>query len=188
MKTHPGRIHAPARLLAVVLAFAGAAEVRSEAIDEILVTATRREQTTQEVPYNISALSGEELRAAGVTNLADLTRVIPGIAYADLGVRSAGVNNQLILRGLNSNAQGSINAYVETLTPAGVSTYMDNTPLFTNLKINDLERVEVLRGPPGYAVRSGLSRRYASLHLQQAGCRGVPGKGRDAHRVYGRRR
>jgi len=117
MKTHPGRIHAPARLLAVVLAFAGAAEVRSEAIDEILVTATRREQTTQEVPYNISALSGEELRAAGVTNLADLTRVIPGIAYADLGVRSAGVNNQLILRGLNSNAQGSINAYVETLTP-----------------------------------------------------------------------
>ena len=127
----------------------------AQVLEEIIVTATRRAQSVQDIPYNISALSGDQLDAAGVSSLTDLTRVVPGIAYADLGIRSAGVNNQLILRGLNANAQGSIGAFINNLTPAGVSTYMDNTPLFANIKINDLERVEVLRGPQGTLYGSG---------------------------------
>lgn len=130
-------------------------QCHAQVLEEIVVTATRRAQTVQDIPYNISAMTGEQLESAGVTSLTDLTRVIPGIAYADLGIRSAGVNNQLILRGLNANAQGSIGAFINNLTPAGVSTYIDNTPLFTNLKINDLERVEVLRGPQGTLYGSG---------------------------------
>lgn len=125
------------------------------ALEEIVVTATRRAQAVEDIPYAISALTGEQLEAANVTSLTDLARTIPGIAYADLGIRSVGVNNQLILRGLNANAPGSIGAYINNLTPAGVSTYMDNTPLFINLKINDLDRVEVLRGPQGTLYGAG---------------------------------
>lgn len=115
---------------------------------EILVTATRRAESVYDVPYNISAVSGEDLEAANVVNLADLTRIVPGVAYADLGAR-ASVNNQLILRGLNVAAAGGVNAFLANNTPAGVSTYFNDTPIFTNLKLNDLNRVEVLRGPQG---------------------------------------
>jgi outer membrane receptor protein involved in Fe transport len=142
-------------LSAAALVPTDGAYAQREAIEEVLVTATRRTERIQDIPYNISAMSGEQLEAAGVTSLVDLTRTIPGIAYADLGIRSAGVNNQLILRGLNANAQGSIGAYLNNLTPAGVSTYLDDTPLFANLRINDLDRVEVLRGPQGTLYGAG---------------------------------
>lgn len=122
---------------------------QSDILEEIIVTANRREQSIQDIPVNISAMTGGELEAAGVSSLADLSQVIPGLAYSDLGVRSGGVNNQLILRGLNTSAQGSIGAYIANLNPGAVSTYMDNTPLFTNLRMYDLARVEVLRGPQG---------------------------------------
>lgn len=140
---------------ALTLTFSHAVFAQGNVLEEITVTATRRAQGVQDIPYNISAMTGEQLEAAGVVSLSDLTRTIPGIAYADLGIRSAGVNNQLILRGLNANAQGSIGAFINNLTPAGVSTYMDNTPFFLNLKMNDLERVEVLRGPQGTLYGAG---------------------------------
>lgn len=117
--------------------------------DEIIVTATRRAQTIQDVPYSISAVSGADLEEANVADLADLTRLVPGVAFADLGARSSSINNQLILRGLNASASGGVNAFLANNTPAGVSTYLNDTPLFTNLKLTDLERVEVLRGPQG---------------------------------------
>lgn len=73
---------------------------QSDILEEIIVTANRREQSIQDIPVNISVMTGDELEAAGVSSLADLIQVIPGLAYSDLGVRSGGVNNQLILRGL----------------------------------------------------------------------------------------
>ena len=84
--------------------------------------------SVQDIPYNITAMTGDELETAGVFSLADLSRSVPGIAFADLGIRSGGVNNQLILRGLNTNAQGGISAFLPNLNPAGVSTYMDKHP------------------------------------------------------------
>lgn len=131
------------------------AHAASGALEEITVTATRRAANVQDIPYNISAISGDQLRNAGITDLTDLTRALPGVAYADLGIRSAGINSQLIMRGLNSNPEGSIGAYIPNSTPAAVSTYLDETPLFVNLKLADLKRVEVLRGPQGTLYGSG---------------------------------
>ena len=147
----------PVSLVAALLlvALPTIVSAQDDVLEEILVTATRRAMSVQDIPYNISAMTGDQLESAGVFSLADLSRAIPGIAYSDLGVRSSGVNNQLILRGLNANAQGSIGAYITNLTPAGVSTYMDDTPLFTNLRMNDLERVELLRGPQGTLYGAG---------------------------------
>lgn len=124
-------------------------------LEVITVTATRRDETIQDVPYNISAVSGQQMKDANVSSLVDLTRFVPGVAFADLGPRSSGLNNQLILRGLNANDQGGIGAFINQNTPAGVATYLNDTPLFTNLKIADLERVEVLRGPQGTLYGAG---------------------------------
>ena len=124
------------------------ASAQDAGIEEVIVTATRRAQSTQDVPYNISAVSGETLTDAGVSDIAELVRFIPGIVYADIGGRNAGMNSQIILRGLRGDPVGS-NGIVPSIAPSTVSTYIGETPIFVDVKLADLERVEVLRGPQG---------------------------------------
>jgi outer membrane receptor protein involved in Fe transport len=122
--------------------------------EEIVVTASRREQSVQDIPYNISAVGGADLDAAGITNLADITRVVPGLQSPDLGPRAAGVNSTFIIRGLNTNDL-SASSVAPNLSVPLVSTYIDEVPLFTNLRLGDIQRIEVLRGPQGTLYGSG---------------------------------
>jgi len=71
------------------------------ALEEIVVTATRRSESVLDVPYNISVLSGADLKNAGVLDFSDLMNAIPGVAGTDLGSRGD-INNNLILRGINA--------------------------------------------------------------------------------------
>ncbi|NIB37966.1 TonB-dependent receptor [Pseudomaricurvus alkylphenolicus] len=123
-------------------------------LEEIIVTAARRAQSVEEIPYNISAVSGNAIADAGISDLQSLTRMIPGLTSADTGVRGGGVNSNLIIRGLNTGS-ASNNTLQPNISVPLVSTYVDETPLFVNLKINDIERVEVLRGPQGTLYGSG---------------------------------
>jgi len=123
-------------------------------LEEIVVTASRRAQSVENIPYNISAVSGDAIANAGVDDLQSLSRMIPGLTSADLGPRAGGINSNLIIRGLNGNSPVE-NSSVPNLSVPLVSTYVDETPLFVNLKLNDIERVEVLRGPQGTLYGSG---------------------------------
>lgn len=122
-------------------------------LEEILVTATRRSESVQDIPYNITVISGDSIRRQGAFDVNDITRSIPGVAGPDLGSRS-GVSNSIIMRGINVGdpGQGSV---TRNLTVAAVSTYLNETPLFTNFRMVDMERVEVLRGPQGTLYGSG---------------------------------
>lgn len=122
-------------------------------IEEVVVTATKRAVSAQDIPYNISAISGDDLQDQGVTDLSKLTRSIPGLTYVDTGPRNAGVNSGLIIRGLNANPLGPNDSINNTSDP--VSTYLGDMPLFVNLLLKDIERVEVLRGPQGTLYGSG---------------------------------
>ncbi len=120
---------------------------------EILVTASRREQTVTSVPYNISAVTEEGLARNGVTDIAKLARSVPGVAIVDRGPREAGMNNTIVIRGIATGGAGA-------LTPAmpqsdTVSTYIGEAPLYVNMAIKDVERVEILRGPQGTLYGSG---------------------------------
>ena len=117
-------------------------------LEEVIVTATRRAQNVLEIPYNISAVSGDALGNAGVNDISELARFIPGIVYADIGGRNAGMNSQIILRGLRGDPVGT-NGIVPSIAPSTVSTYIGETAIFVDVKLADLERVEVLRGPQG---------------------------------------
>lgn len=133
-----------------------AAEVSAQqqtTLEEVVVTATRRAVSVQDIPYNISAVSGDTIRNTGVSDLNELVRLVPGLVTADLGA-DAGVNNSLIMRGLNANNPGTNNILPNVVEPA-VSTYLNDTPVFLNLKLVDIERVEVLRGPQGTLYGSG---------------------------------
>jgi len=135
------------------LALAQSTDTGSGLMDEILVTATRRETSVQDIPYNISAMSGSAIEQLNIVNQYDLLRSMHGITVIDRGYRNAGTVNSIVIRGLNvdSGAQGDI---MLNAVPT-VATYYDNTPIFANFLIKDIERVEVLRGPQGTLYGSG---------------------------------
>lgn len=122
-------------------------------LDVITVTAQRRSQNILDVPYNISAVDGSEIEDNEVLDTAELMRRIPGVGVIDRGPRNSNVVSGIRIRGLNvdSSALGdyAVGAH------ATVATYVDNTPLFANFLLSDIERVEVLRGPQGTLYGSG---------------------------------
>ena len=81
-------------VIAVGAALAGTAPLAEAqdgadgAIEEILVTATRREASVQDIPYNISAISGESLERQNVINQYDVLRAMHGITVVDRGYRT----------------------------------------------------------------------------------------------------
>ena len=121
---------------------------------EVVVTATRREASAQDLPISITAVSASELQDAGIGDIADLARSLAGVSYTDKGPFS-GVNGaNLIIRGLNSETTAGLPAAASPVVPP-VATYVDDTPLFVALRFQDLERVEILRGPQGTLYGSG---------------------------------
>ena len=119
----------------------------------IVVTATRREESIVDVPYNISAVSGDTIESAKTFDSAELLRSVPGVGVVDRGARNAGTINQVRIRGLNVDGNGLGDYSVSSV--ASVSTYLNDTPIFANFLLRDLERVEVLRGPQGTLYGSG---------------------------------
>lgn len=114
-------------------------------IEEILVTARKREENLQEVPISVTALSGTDLRNKSIASPVDLKYATPG-----LEVRSAGLqrnNLQFFLRGQGQSFG----------TSPGVVTYFSDAPVGNSPKVGignngqffDLESVQVFKGPQG---------------------------------------
>ncbi|WOX07093.1 TonB-dependent receptor [Microbulbifer pacificus] len=125
----------------------------AEPIEEIIVTATRRAQSVQDIPYNISAVAGEELESNNVTDSAEMMRSIAGLTVVDRGYRNSGTVNGVVIRGMNIDT--GANGDVPLSAVGTVATYVDDTPLYANFVLKDIERVEVLRGPQGTLYGSG---------------------------------
>lgn len=125
----------------------------SLSVEEIIVTATRREQSILDVPYNISAVSGEEIAASITLDNAELLRSVPGVGLVDQGPRNGAQFNSIRIRGIN--VEGSAFGDYAVASVATVATYVNDTPVFANIALVDLERVEVLRGPQGTLYGSG---------------------------------
>ncbi len=125
-----------------------ATSLSAQTIENVVVTAARRESTLQDIPYNISAVSSEALQQSRTTSLSDLSQIVAGISFADAGPTS---RSDIVLRGINSNATDTPSSNAV----APVSMYIGETPMFVSLQISDVERVEVLRGPQGTLYGSG---------------------------------
>ena len=122
-------------------------------IQEVVVTASHRAVSAQDLPISITAVTGAQLEAAGIQDIASLAHSMAGVNYTDKGPFSIN-GSSLIIRGLNSEGTAGQLALASPVVPA-VATYVDDTPLFFNLRLDDLNRVEVLRGPQGTLYGSG---------------------------------
>lgn len=122
-------------------------------LEEIIVTATRREASVLDIPYNITAVQGEDISAQNIITVSELMRTIPGVTVVDRGYRNAGTVNSIVIRGINIDSAANADIALSAVAP--VATYVDNTPIFANFILKDIERVEVLRGPQGTLYGSG---------------------------------
>ena len=123
---------------------------QSGTLEEVMVTATRRPQSIQDIPINITSISSQLIEQQRLTDLSDIARIVPGMTVIDQGPRSG---NTLTVRGLSA---GSIQATDQDNNGGGlVATYVGEVPLYIDLKLNDMERVEVLMGPQGTLYGAG---------------------------------
>jgi iron complex outermembrane recepter protein len=129
-------------------------EVSAQQLADIVVTATRREQTEQSVPISIEAFSAEDLTTGGIKNINDLAALTPGLQFAVPNGFSSAFTT-IAIRGLNTNTG-----------PPTVGLYLDDTVISSRLSglanqgnaypfVFDLNRVEVERGPQGTLFGAG---------------------------------
>lgn len=116
----------------------------SQIVGDIVVTAQRRSEPSQNVPIALTALSSDQLQRRGITQTLDLIRAVPNLqGSTNTGIGSA---NTYFLRGL-----GNVES-IATFDPP-VGTYVDDVYISrqnaNNFAFFDVDRIEVLRGPQG---------------------------------------
>ena len=136
-------------------ATAAAPSSDSDLIDEIVVTAQKRESALQDVPFSVAAASEQQIRDSGSTNIVDLSRNFAGLTITDLGPGQS----QVAIRGISA---GQVVRDLVGGVKESVGVYLDESAisqaLFTpDLELFDLERFEVLRGPQGTLFGAGSS-------------------------------
>ncbi len=124
-----------------------AKEISAEkSIEVIQISATRRKGTVQEAPLNITALDSDVMKEQNIGELADIARWVPGLTVTDQGGRSG---SPIIVRGLNTNSSGPGS------DGGTVATYINEIPVAIDMRLTDVERVEVLIGPQGTLYGAG---------------------------------
>lgn len=121
-------------------------------LDEVVVTAERHNSTIQETPISISALSGEQLAAQGITDVEELAHDVPGVS-----MRSAGPGqSEYEARGLASTggAAPTVGFYLNDI-PLSPPSAAQVGKVVIDPDLYDIDHVEVLRGPQGTLYGSG---------------------------------
>jgi iron complex outermembrane recepter protein len=138
---------------AATAAAGGAAEATEsaragEGLQEVVVTATRHEESLSKVPISVTALTQDAMDMRGIKDFQDIARFTPGVSIDNSGT------NAISIRGISSSAgAGTTGIYIDD-TPIQMRDIGFN-PDDTLPKTFDLERVEILRGPQGTLFGAG---------------------------------
>jgi iron complex outermembrane receptor protein len=124
------------------------------ALEEVVVTATRREELLGRVPISVTAFTQKTLDREGVRTIDDIVRLTPSLNFTRSSGTGAGFVSNISIRGINS-----------LVGAATTGVYIDDTPIQLRSllivsgdpfpKVFDLDRVEVLRGPQGTLFGAG---------------------------------
>ncbi len=119
-------------------------QVKADVLEEIIVTAQKRDQNLQDVGIAITAFSGEQLRALGISDSVELANQTPGLIFTQAG--GSQLSGLPSIRGVSQNDFGSHQETPDALYVDEV--YVSNLSAISTLMF-DTERVEVLKGPQG---------------------------------------
>ncbi|HEY6130608.1 MAG TPA: TonB-dependent receptor, partial [Halioglobus sp.] len=111
-------------------------------LEEVIVTARRREEFLQETPVAVSAFSAEDLKIAGIANTRDLQESVPGLVFSEMGNKSPAI----FIRGIgqkeaNSALDPGVGVYINSIFIARTDSQL--------LDVVDPSSIQVLRGPQG---------------------------------------
>ena len=119
----------------------GSTEAEEGGIEDIVVTAQRREESLQDVPLSITAISGEELRNADIRDITRLEQTVPGLRVGRSGPAGRPAIRGVYSEAIQANSDPRIGFYIDEIYQ---SRLQQTTAAFV-----DLERVEVQKGPQG---------------------------------------
>ena len=134
----------PLRAACAAVLLVSQASLAEPALEEVIVTAQRREQNLQETPISIAAFGEDEIERRRITNIADLAAIVPNLRIVPFGVSPTTL--RIYIRGV-----GVVDSQVTQDPPVGI--YLNGVyvarPVGLTLDQAGIERVEVLRGPQG---------------------------------------
>jgi iron complex outermembrane receptor protein len=137
---------------AAALALTAGAAYAQEGEDEIIVTATKRAQSLQDVPFSVNAQTEDDIIKTGTQNLEDLSRNVAGLSIQNLGPGQSQVGLRGVSAGQIVRDQPGVKEQVGVYLDESVISLSLFTP---DLDLFDLNRVETLRGPQGTLFGSG---------------------------------
>lgn len=128
-------------ILAASFTLSVAAQQEATVFEEVIVTASKREQTLQEVPIAVSVITSEVLEKAQVQDIKDLQSLVPSLRVTQLQLTG---NTNFVIRGFgnganNAGIEPSVGVFIDGVYRSRSSSAMADLP--------NLERIEVLRGP-----------------------------------------
>ena len=120
----------------------GSFNLSAQEVEEVVVTATRREESIQDLALSVTAFGADDLTAAQITENSDLASYMPGFSYANAIGSGSGA-------GIRGTAGAAIGAGTTNSVQTAVNGHAVNGSAFGEIGFLDVDRVEVLAGPQG---------------------------------------
>lgn len=133
------------------------------ALEEIVVTARKREETLQEVPVAVNVLSSDVLGSSRIEGISDLGSVVPGLVTGNVAASTAG---SIYLRGVGT---GAGNPTFDQAVAINLDGVVISSAQLMNAGMFDLDRIEVLRGPQALFYGKNSPGGVIAIHTQDPG-------------------
>lgn len=139
-------------------------------LDEVIVTATKREERLIDVPVAVTAIGSEQLQNSGVSDIRELTGLAPSVQFQTPG---GGADSSIRIRGIgttstNPGLESSVGVVIDGVTRARTGVALS--------ELGDLQRIEVLRGPQGTLFGRNTSSGLINVVTRDPSFAGVDGR------------
>lgn len=121
-------------------------------LEEVVVTATKRgDISIQDIPLSIRAIGAVEMQDKGIEDFSDWARLVPGLSAEDQGPGE----KRIIMRGIRSVGPATVGVYFDDAVITGFNPEDDGGGRNADIRLYDMQRIEVLRGPQGTLYGEG---------------------------------